>query len=113
LSQGEAFPIGNPQEYEFLKDKTYKIYDEGTVSVNGNYEMGVDGNSFFLKNRKADFSWELRRSRQEVQSKSKGEVPWFHGSMKNRRVQWCPVGLRDEGAWVGFCCLLSVRAFAV
>jgi len=50
LSQGEAFPIGNPQEYEFLKDKTYKIYDDGAVSVNGNYEMGVDGNSFFLKN---------------------------------------------------------------
>ena len=48
LNREEAFPIGNLQEYEFFKDNRYRIYEGGTVIVNGNYEMAKDGKSYTL-----------------------------------------------------------------
>jgi hypothetical protein len=48
LSQGEAFPEGILQEYEFFRDNKYKIYEKGIAVVNGTYEMSKDAKSFVL-----------------------------------------------------------------
>jgi hypothetical protein len=48
LNREEAFPIGNFQEYEFLKDNKYRIYEGGIITVNGNYEMAKDEKSYTL-----------------------------------------------------------------